>query len=584
MKSLFRISKLAKPYWRQSLLSLFLLTIVVVLDLFIPRLVQKIIDLGILKHDMQVITQTTWLMLGISLVNTLLAIGNNTYSVFVGESFGRDLREKLFSHIQDFSFGNLDRTRTGQLMVNLTSDVTFVQRVVQVFLRIGTRAPLLMIGSILLMFNTNARLAMVIFLLLVLTTLVIIIFSTRTTSMFFKVQNKLDKMNTTLQENIAGVRVVKAFVRGKKEIEKFGEANLEYTKHSILVTQVMSVLFPILTFMMNMGVILVVWSGGRDAIQGDLTVGEIVAFANYLLTTLGPLGILAQLSNVVASGIASAERIELVLLEEPDIPLVANNCQEQQITGRVEFIGVGFHYKGDSSQPVLEDITFSAEAGQTVAILGATGSGKSSLVNLIPRFYESSSGIVLLDGVDIRNFSKEMIQSNITVTLQDTILFTGSIRDNIRYGAPGSSEEEVIAVAKIAQAHDFILQLPNGYDTSVEQRGVNLSGGQKQRIAIARSLLPRPKILILDDSTSAIDVETENRIHSGLKDWSPECTIFMVAQRISTVLNADKIIILERGRISAQGTHRELMKSSSIYREIYRSQLGDKKSIPGENN
>jgi ATP-binding cassette subfamily B multidrug efflux pump len=576
MKSLFRIARFARPYWKQSLIALSLLTTVVFLDLVIPLLIQRIIDEGIARGNMQVIVHTTLLMLGISVVNTVFAIGNNIYSVQVGESYGRDLRERLFVKIQTFSFGNLDRMQTGQLMVRLTSDVTIVQRVVQVFLRIGTRAPMLMAGSILLMFLTNTRLALLILALLVFTTLVIIVFTTQTGPLYLGVQQRLDKVNTVLQENIAGVRVVKAFVLADFENERFNTTNQDFTDKTIRVTQIMSVLFPILTGLMNVGVVIVIWAGGLSAIQGSLTVGQIVAFINYLLTTIGPLGIMAQLSSVVASGMASAGRIENVLNEPSEVQEAAEAVAfEGKMGGRVAFEHVNFHYGGEAHEPVLQDISFVAEAGQVVAILGATGAGKSTLVSLIPRFYDTSSGRVAIDGLDVRQIRQKDLLANISLAMQESVLFSGTVRENISYGKPDASLEEVQAAARAAQAHDFILELPQGYDTPVEQRGVNLSGGQKQRIAIARAILQKPRILILDDSTSAVDVETETRIQAALDERMRGCTIFIVAQRISTVLNADQILVIDKGLLAAQGSHFELMRTSPIYQEIYESQLGN---------
>jgi ATP-binding cassette subfamily B multidrug efflux pump len=583
MKSLLRIAKFAKPYWKLIILSLVFLTTVVYLDLLIPQLIQKIIDQGISKNNLPLVINTIWLMLGISFINFALAVGNNIFSVRVGESFGRDLRERLFTRIQSFSFGNLDRMKTGQLMVRLTSDVSIVQRVVQVFLRIGTRAPMLMIGSMLLMFMTNARLAFLILVLLVFTTLVIVVFTMQTGPLYLLVQQKLDKLNTVLQENISGVRVVKAFVLEDFESNRFQIANQDYADRTIRVTQIMAILMPILSVLMNIGVVVVIWSGGISSIQGALTIGQIVAFANYLLTTIGPLGIMAQLSTVVASGMASSGRIEQVLDETPEIPVSRSEWPSDRILkGRVEFKHVNFHYAGISEEPVLQDINFVAEAGQSVAILGATGAGKSTLINLIPRFYDVTSGTVSIDGVDVRDIPEEIILKNIGLALQDTILFSGTIRENIAFGKQDATEAEVQQAAKAAQAHDFIMELPHGYDTSVEQRGVNLSGGQKQRLAIARAILLKPHMLILDDSTSAVDVETETRIQDALDVILRDCTSFIVAQRISTVLNADKILVIEKGRLAAQGKHAELMRSSPIYQEIYESQLGNGvDEIPG---
>jgi len=581
MNHILKLKHYLYPYWKQSILALTLLTAVVFMDLAIPRLIQRIIDQGINKGNTDVVIQTTLIMLGLSVLSAIFAIGNNILSVQAGEGVARDLREALFLKIQSFSFGNLDRLRTGQLIVRLTSDVIMLQRVSRMILRIGTRAPLLLIGSLILMFSTDHRLALTMLPLLIVTGVVIVVFIIKLSPLFLLVQKKLDAVNTVLQENISGVRVVKAFVRADYENQRFEIANDDFTETNIKVMQWMAFMFPILTLLINIGIVVVLWSGGLQSMQGDLSVGEIVAFTNYLLTTMTPLMIMAMLSNVLAAGNASAERVTEVLENTPEV-------QEQpeamalppNVQGRVTFENVGFHYNGTSDEPVLCGINLVAEPGQTVAILGATGSGKSTLINLIPRFYDVSEGSVTIDGVDVRQIAGDSLLAQIGVALQETILFSGSVCDNIRYGRPDASEDEVIAAAKAAQAHEFIMQLPQGYDTDIAQRGVNLSGGQKQRIAIARALLLKPKILILDDSTSAVDVETETKIQAALDEMMADRTSFVVAQRISTVLTADKIVIIDRGQIAAEGTHSELMETSPIYQEIYDSQLGNGFALP----
>jgi ATP-binding cassette subfamily B protein len=331
-----------------------------------------------------------------------------------------------------------------------------------------------------------------------------------------------------------------------------------------------------MTILVDVGIVTVIWAGGMQSIRGGVTVGQIVAFINYLQTTLGPLTIMVMLANVLAAGSASAERINQVLETTPEVQDAPHPLQLPERTKpRIVFEQVGFHYNGASDRPVLQGVDLVAEPGQTVAILGATGSGKSSLINLIPRFYDVSAGRVLLNGVDIRQVPQDELLAQVGIVPQETVLFSGTVRDNIRYGRPEASDEEVVAAAKAAQAHKFILKLPDGYDTHIEERGVNLSGGQKQRIAIARALLVRPAILILDDSTSSVDVATETKIQEALKVYMHGRTSFVVAQRISTVLKADKILVIDQGRIAAEGTHSQLMQSSPIYQEIYASQLGD---------
>jgi len=584
MKQVLKLLRFVKPYWKKSVLSLVLLVIVVVMDLAIPRLVQRIIDQGILAQNLQVVSTTFLLMLGISLLDTLFAIGNNNFSVQVGESVARDLREALFLKIQSFSFGNLDRLKTGQLMVRLSSDSSVIQRVVQISLRIGTRAPLIMIGSIILMFNTDRQLALTMIPLLLVTSAIIVFFVLKMGPLFLTMQQKLDRLNNILQENIAGVRVVKAFVRADREAERFESANEDFTERNIRVMQFMSTMGPALSACVNIGIVVVIWAGGLQAIHGDVTIGQIVAFVNYLQTALGPLMIMGNLANVWAAGIASAERVNEVLDAVPEVQDAPESpALPDSVQPRVVFENVGFHYNGSTELTVLDGVNLTVEPGQTVAILGATGAGKSTLINLIPRFYDANQGRILIGGKDIRQVQQDSLLGHIGIVPQETVLFSGTVRDNIRYGRPEASDEEVVAAAMAAQAHEFILTLSEGYDTHVEERGVNLSGGQKQRIAIARALLTRPSILILDDSTSSVDVETETKIQTALETWMKDraCpstslrTCFVVAQRISTVLKADKIVVIEKGRVAAEGTHRELLQSSPIYQEIYASQLGN---------
>jgi ATP-binding cassette subfamily B protein len=575
MKEIRKLLLFVKPYWRRSLVALILLIAVVLMDLSIPRLIQRIIDQGINGKDLHVIITTTVIMLGISVMSAVFAVGNNILSVQVGEGVARDLREALFRKIQSFSFSNLDHLNTGQLMVRLSSDASVYQRLVQVSLRIGTRAPMLMIGSLILMFSTDAHLALIMMPILIATMVVIVIFVSRMGKFFGALQRKLDRLNTVLQENIAGARLVKAFVRADFEGKRFSTANEEFTNQNIRVMQFMATLGPSMSVFVNIGLVVVIWAGGMQSIRNGVSVGQIVAFINYLQTTLGPLGIMVMLANVVAAASASSERLNEVLETVPDVqdipdPLPLPATRQRKI----EFSDVSFHYDQSTDGLVLKDIDLRVEGGKTVAILGATGSGKSTLVNLIPRFYDVTTGKVTVNGVDIRQVKRSMLLDRMGIVPQETVLFTGSVRDNIRYGRPQADDDEVMACAKAAQAHDFIMKLPEGYDTHVEERGVNLSGGQKQRIAIARALMLRPSVLILDDSTSSVDVETETKIQDSFKEWMRDGTIFVVAQRISTVLHADIILVLEQGKIAAQGTHSELMQTSPVYREIYDSQLG----------
>lgn len=575
MKDLRRLLGFVRPYRAQAAFSLAMLLAMVALDLSVPRLVEHLIDNGIRPRDLGVVLVTSGVMLAASLLSMVVTVLNSNSSIRVGESVARDLREAIFAKIQGFSHANMDRFTTGRLMVRLTSDASAMQRLVQVSLRIGTRAPLTMIGCVVLMFVTCPPLAFAVLPILLVAGALIVFFSFRMEPLFRGVQAKLDSLNTVLQENIAGARLVKAFVRAGREAERFEAANADLTGDTVKVMEFMSSMSPALTFLIDIGIALALWLGGVRAISGQATVGQIVAMGNYLMAIMSPLIMMTQLANTWANGLASAKRVEEVLgLESELVERRAPRRLEDRGPLPVSFSGVGFRYEGSRGLEALAGIDFRAEAGSTVAILGATGSGKSTLVSLIPRFYDVSSGSVLVGDIDVRDLARDSLLERIAIVPQETILFTGTVRDNIRYGRPEARDEEVVAAAQAAQAHEFILGLPLGYDTMVEERGVNLSGGQKQRLSIARAIVCRPSILILDDSTSAVDVETEARIHDALDRELGECTRFLVAQRISTVLGADKILVLDAGRLVAEGRHAELLRSSPVYREIFDSQLG----------
>jgi ATP-binding cassette subfamily B protein len=547
----------------------------VVMDLMQPRLIARIIDNGIMQRDMAVVLNTGLLMVGLALLGAVGGIGCTAFSVLASQGFGTDLRNALFRKVQSLSFANLDRLETGSLITRLTNDITQVQEIVSMMLRIMVRAPLLLLGSLVLAIITSPRLALMLLLLgpLVIGALAWVI--SRGYRLFGAVQRKLDNVNTVIQENLAGVRLVKAFVRGEYEKQRFGAANDRLMGKTIDAIRTVAVAMPAVMLALNLGVVGTVWFGGRQVIVGDLQVGQLVAFINYLTRTLVSLMFVSMLVVRTARAQASSDRICEVLDSQPEVRNNPDALETFVPQGRLAFESVVFDYDGDGQDPVLKGISFTAEPGQTVALLGATGSGKSSLVHLVPRFYDVTEGHVTVDGVDIRDVNQTALRRTIGIVLQESVLFTGTIRDNIRYGRPNASDDEVIAAAKAAQAHEFIMGFPDGYDTILGQRGVNVSGGQKQRIAIARALLVQPVILILDDSTSSVDVETETKIQDALEAVMDGRTSLVIAQRISTVLNADKILVLDEGQIVAEGTHRELLASSPVYREIYDSQLGN---------
>jgi ATP-binding cassette subfamily B protein len=393
--------------------------------------------------------------------------------------------------------------------------------------------------------------------------------------LFLGIQRRLDDLNTVMQENLSGVRVVKAFVRADYEEDRFRATNADLMQQTMHAARTIAVTMPVMIMTLNLGVIATLWFGGVRVTAGDMQVGQIIAFTNYLMRTLMSLMFVSMMVMRLARAQASSDRIQEVLDSVPYVQNRPDALPALDAQGRVAFEGVTFSYGQDGQDAVLKDLNFVAEPGQTVALLGATGSGKSSLVLLVPRFYDVSHGRITLDGMDVRNVDKTALRRNIGIALQESVLFTGTIRDNIRYGRPEATDEEVEAAAKAAQAHDFILEFPEGYDSVVGQRGVNLSGGQKQRIAIARALVTQPVVLILDDSTSSVDVETETKIQDALVELMANRTSFVIAQRISTVLTADKILVLDDGKVVAEGTHRELLETSPIYRDIYDSQLGN---------
>ena len=564
----------AKPYQNWIFLAPLLMSIEVAMDLIQPYLMEQIIDVGVAQLDMNVILRFGLLMLGTSIIGMLGGVGNAVFSMKSSTHFAADLRSALYRKIQSLSFGNLDELGTGKLTTIVTNDVTQVQNALMMMIRIMIRAPLLLLGSMIMAFLTSVKLAFFMLGLMIFLLFVLVWMVKKGQPLFMVVQEKLDKLNTVMQENLAGIRLVKAFVRSDHEKKRFNLANEDFMQKNINVMSLMIMLMPIMMLVMNFGLVGIVWFGGVDVVQGNFQVGQLMAFINYLTQALTSLMMTGMILIQFSRAQASSERIVNVLDVKVDIQNKAAADKDFLAKGKVVFEHVSFGYDAEE-RLVLEDISFTANPGQTVAILGATGSGKSSLVHLIPRFYDVKKGKVLVDGRDVRDLNKETLRGQIGIALQESVLFSGTIMDNIRYGKPEASDEEVLAAAQAAQAHEFISQLPEGYQTQLGQRGVNLSGGQKQRIAIARALLIKPAILILDDSTSAVDVDTEIRIQAELEKIMKGRTSFVIAQRISTVLNADKILVLDGGRLSDEGTHEQLMSTSKIYKEIYDSQLGN---------
>ena len=599
-----------------AILGLVTTVLPVLMELVTPRMVQYIIDQGIRAGDMTAVWQGSGIMLLAAVGGAATTIGQGIARAQISQGIAFDLRNDLFRHIQRFSFANLDRMQTGQLMTRVSSDVDVARMFLSAGLALLLRTALMVVGSLAMMLIIDWQLSLVMIAMLVMSSTVIFWLLRVVGPLFTLVQQKLGKLNTLVQENLAGVHVVKAFVREQHEIELFEEQNQEYMEQNIQVGRYLALVMPILLVLTNVGATLAIWRGGIDVIGGRLTIGELVAFSNYMLIGMSPLLLLSNILSMVSRAEASSKRIVEVQDTEPAIQAPSNPFAERQPAGEITFENVSFHYSGRSvgvaagasvnggedaltqssasfgssangqgtqmsgngrrrpiGEEVLDGIDLRAAPGQKVALMGATGAGKSTLVNLIPRFYDAVNGEIRLDGTDVRDWEPTELRSHIGVVLQQTTLFAGTVRENIAYGRPDAPIEEVISAAEAAQAHSFITQLPEGYESMVEARGANFSGGQKQRIAIARALLTKPAVLILDDSTSAVDLDTEVRLQEALKDKLEGTTTFLVAQRISSVVDADQILVLDNGKIAAQGTHEELLASSEIYQEIYYSQF-----------
>ena len=567
------LARFLRPYRLWAILAPLMMLLEVTMDLMQPRLIQHMIDEGIANNDLQLVLRTGGLMFGLAIIGLIGGVGCGVFAVLAGQGFGADLRRALFRHVQSLSFGNLDELETGKVITRLTNDVIQVQELVMMLLRIMVRAPLLLVGSLIMAVLTSPQLALLFLVLIPIVLVFVFWIINRTFPLFGAVQAKLDIINTVMQENLAGVRLVKAFVRSDHEIARFGVANDDWMIHNLAAVRTVAVTMPFMMFVLNLGVVATLWFGGVQVSQSTLQVGQIVAFTNYLMQTLMALMMVSMLVMRISRAEASAVRIEEIFAGTPAVNPAPAPVTDFAPRGRVVFDHVAFSYNHDGGAPVLKEINFVAEPGETVAVLGATGAGKSSLVNLIPRFYDVTAGQVTIDGLDVRTLDEAALRRQIGVALQEAVLFSGTIRDNIRYARPDAPDDAVIRAAKLAQAHDFITHFPDGYDTVVGQRGVNLSGGQKQRLAIARALLAEPALLILDDSTSAVDVETEAHLQDALAQARHGRTTFVVAQRISTVLAADKILVLDNGRIAAAGDHATLLSKSPIYREIYASQM-----------
>lgn len=542
----------------------------VAMDLLQPRLTQQLIDEGIAKNDFDEVIRTASLMIILSVLGAIFGVLCGVFAVRASIGFATDLRDSLFRKIQSLSFANLDKLETGGLVTRLTNDVVQLSDAVQMMLRIMVRAPLLLVGSVVMAIVTAPRLSLLFAVLIPILLVMIGMVMSRAFPRFKGVQKRLDHVNSVIQENLAGVRVVKAFARHTWESDRFGQSNDNLRDSTLHAVYLVILVAPLMMLTMNFGLVGAIWFGGNMVNAGDFEVGALVAFVNYLMQSLFAVMMVSMVLMRFTRAEASAERVNEVLDATPVIVNAPAMTQPERTAGKVQFEHVFFQY-GEDATPALRDITFTVEPGTSLAILGTTGSGKSSIVGLIPRFYDVNSGRVLINDMDVREWDEDRLRNHISIALQESVLFSGTIRDNIRFGNPHATDDEVERAARMAQADEFISNLENGYDSLVGQRGVNLSGGQRQRLAIARAIVRNAPILILDDSTSAVDVQTERKIQEALA--SLNMTVILVAQRISAVVNATNIIVLENGEIIGQGTHDELMQTSDVYQDIYRSQV-----------
>lgn len=568
-----RYAKYVKPYLSAFIIGPCLMLTEVFGDIWLPKMMSLIINNGVANHDSGYIIRMGLYMVLVALVMAVSGIGGAYFSSKASICFTSDLRQDLFAKVQQFSFRNIDEFSTGSLVTRLTNDIQQVQQLLMMFLRLAMRSPGMLVGALVMALSINPRLALVILIVIPVLAAAIAAIMMTAYPRFGIMQTKLDTMNSGIQEALTNVRVVKSFVREDFEKDKFRRANEDLQMNSLKAMRIVIMTMPVMTLAMNVTTIAVVWYGGNMIIGGTMQVGDLTAFTTYIVQILMSLMMLSMVFLQSSRAMASIKRIDEVMQTEVDLTDEQAAQKDRKVTeGRVEFQNVSFSYKNRGGDQVLEHISFTAEPGQVIGIIGATGSGKTSLVQLIPRLYDTTEGRVLVDGVDVRDYSLHHLREGVGMVLQKNVLFSGTIEENLRWGDENATMEEIRAIADAAQADSFVSSFVRGYDTDMGQGGVNVSGGQKQRLCIARALLKHPKILILDDSTSAVDTATEAKIRECFRTTLKDTTKFIIAQRIGSVEGADKILVLDDGRIIGMGTHEELLASCEAYQEIYYSQ------------
>ncbi len=571
---MIKLFRFLKPYRLFIAAVLVLIFFQSLFELYLPRLMADIVDVGVVQGDTNYILRVGGLMLLVAAIGAVCTILAANLSAKTAMGFGKILRGKVFSQVEELSLSEFSRIGTASLITRTTNDITQVQMLVMVTLRMMVMAPMMLIGGIIMAVSQDAALARIIVLIIPVIVAAVIVVMNKSTPLFRAMQEKLDKVNRVLREGLTGIRVIRAFDRIDYEKRRFNDANLDLTSTAIKVNRIMATAMPLMMVTMNFMAIAIIWFGGLRIDQGTMQVGSLMAFIQYVMHIMFSLIMVSMMFVMIPRASASAVRINEVLDTVPEISDGEAAKSGYATKGHVEFRNATFSYPG-AEKPVLHDISFEAKPGEVTAIIGGTGSGKSTLVNLILRFYDVETGSILINGVDIRDMSQEDLRSKIGFVPQKAVLFSGTVADNIRYGKEEATSEEVEWAAEIAQATEFITGMKDGFDSVVAQGGTNLSGGQKQRLSIARALVRRPEIYIFDDSFSALDFKTDARLRAALKRETSESTVIIVAQRVSTVMDADRIIVLDNGEVAGTGTHRDLIKTCNVYREIVMSQLSE---------
>lgn len=562
---------LNKKYIINTILSPIVMIGEVVMEVVIPFIMAKIIDVGIAGKDLPFVAKYGGIMIGLAVISLTCGVLGTRFSTVAAQGFAYTLRTRLYKKIQSFSFANIDHFSTSSLVTRLTTDINMVQNVYRMLIHMCVRSPFMLIAGTIMAFRMNSQLAILFLIAVPVIVISVLTISNLAHPRFKIMMKKFDGMNSAIQENLIGIRIVKAYVRGEFEEKKFRKAADDVRRAQVHAEKLIIFMMPIMQLVMYVSMIAVMWFGGRLVVGGHMLSGELISFFTYVTQVLSSIMFLGMVFVSLVMVQASNQRIVEVLDEVPDIESPQSPVMEVR-DGSVEFDHVDFSYNKKEDNCILKDINLKIKSGQVVGVIGSTGSSKTSLVALLPRLYDVLAGSVKIGGVDVRDYDITVLRDSVAMVLQKNVLFSGTIRDNLKWGNEAATDEQIIAACKAADADSFISSFPEGYDTMLGQGGVNVSGGQKQRLCIARALLKNPKILILDDSTSAVDTATEGRIRGALKELAPETTKIIIAQRISSVKEADMIIVLDEGSVSAVGTHEELLKSNHIYREVYESQ------------